>query len=112
MAVFVPKAYFETLDGSATLTFKDPVGHEVQTPPCLVQNEQVQARAGISDGSGSHLSTNEMLPQWHLPLMSMVGFSGISDPKLYGSRRITCLGLTVWQESRSQFVARLFAPLR
>jgi hypothetical protein len=74
-AVFVPKAYFETLDASATLTFNDPAGHEVQTPPCFVQNEQVQARAGISDGSGSHLSTKEMLPQWHLPLMSIAGFS-------------------------------------
>jgi hypothetical protein len=61
VAVFVPKAYFETLDGSATLTFSDPVGQEVQTPPCFVQNEHVQARAGISDGSGSQVSTNETL---------------------------------------------------
>jgi hypothetical protein len=35
-----------------TLTVSDPVGQDVQTPPCFVQNEQVHARAGISDGSG------------------------------------------------------------
>ena len=72
VAVIVPKAYFETLSGSATLTLSEPAGQEVQTPPCFVQKEQVQARAGISDGSGSHPSTNEMLPQWHLPVMTMV----------------------------------------
>ena len=85
MAVFVPKAYFETLDACATLTFNDPVGHEVQTPPCFVQNEQVQARAGISEGSGSHLSTNEMLPQWQAPEISMVGHRSFHIAIAYAS---------------------------
>lgn len=39
-------------------------------PPCFVQNEHVQARAGISSGSGSQASENAMLPQWHLPRIS------------------------------------------
>jgi hypothetical protein len=50
-----------------TLTVSDPVGQEVQTPPCFTQNEQVQARAGISDGSGRQSSANEILPQWQRP---------------------------------------------
>jgi hypothetical protein len=54
-----------------TLTLSDPVGHEVQTPPCFAQNEQVQARAGISDGSGRQSSANEILPQWQLPDINM-----------------------------------------
>jgi hypothetical protein len=70
-AVFVPKAYFETSEGSVTLTFSEPVGQEVQTPPCFTQNEQVHARAGIFDGSGVQRSANEMLPQWHFPQISM-----------------------------------------
>src|SRR5690349_24896913 len=69
-AVFIPKTYRETLPGSATDTSSLPVGQEVHTPPCLVQKEQVQARAGISTGSGSHRNSNEMLPQWQLPHMS------------------------------------------
>ena len=73
LAVFVPKEYFDTSEGSLTLTLSEPVGQEVQTPPCFLQNEQVQARAGISDGSGSQLSANEMFPQWHLPEISMEG---------------------------------------
>jgi hypothetical protein len=47
------------------------VGQEVQTPPCLVQNEQVHARAGTSEGSGCQSSAKEMVPQWHDPWMSM-----------------------------------------
>jgi hypothetical protein len=46
-----------------TLTVSDPVGQDVQTPPCFAQNEQVHARAGISDGSGRQSSANEILPQ-------------------------------------------------
>ena len=38
-------------------------GLEVQTPPCLTQNEQPQARAGISRGSPSQSSSKAMLPQ-------------------------------------------------
>jgi len=49
------------------LTVSDPVGQEVQTPPCFTQKEQVQARAGISDGSGRQSSANEILPQWQRP---------------------------------------------
>ena len=49
----------------------DPVGEEVQTPPCFAQNEQVQARAGISDGSGRQSSANEILPQWQRPEINM-----------------------------------------
>jgi hypothetical protein len=62
-AVFVPKAYRDTSEESLTSTFSEPAGHDVQTPPCLVQNEQVQARAGISSGSGCQSSANEMFPQ-------------------------------------------------
>src|SRR5215469_12321399 len=50
----------------------DPVGHEVQTPPCFAQNEQVQARAGISDGSGRQSSAKEILPQWQRPEINMI----------------------------------------
>lgn len=70
-AVLVPKQYFDTSEGSLTFTLSEPVGQEVQTPPCFVQKEQVQARAGISEGTGSQLSVNEMFPQWHLPEISM-----------------------------------------
>jgi hypothetical protein len=37
----------------------------------LVQKEQVQARAGISAGSGSQARKKEMFPQWHLPWINM-----------------------------------------
>src|SRR5882762_2207823 len=70
-AVLVPNSYFDTSAGSFTMTFNAPRGLEVHTPPCLVQNEQVQARAGISTGSGSQVREKEMLPQWHLPWMTM-----------------------------------------
>jgi hypothetical protein len=50
----------------------EPVGQDVQTPPCLIQKEHEQARAGISVGSGCQSSWKEMLPQWQLPRMSMV----------------------------------------
>src|SRR5262252_5983985 len=70
-AVRVPCAYFETSEGSLTVTSSDPRGFEVHTPPCLMQNEQLQARAWISAGLGSHMSENAMLPQWHLPRISM-----------------------------------------
>src|SRR5215472_10114599 len=56
---------------SLTLTVSDPVGQEVQTPPCFAQNEQVQARAGISDGFGRQSSANEILPQWQRPEINM-----------------------------------------
>src|SRR5262249_33182066 len=70
-AVFVPNAFFDTRTRSLTLTVSDPVGQEVQTPPCFAQNEQVQARAGISDGSGCQSSANEILPQWQRPEINM-----------------------------------------
>src|SRR5262249_43356628 len=64
--------YFDKHTRSLTLTLSDPVGQEVQTPPCFAQNEQVQARAGISDGSGSSQSSaNEILPQWQRPEINM-----------------------------------------
>jgi hypothetical protein len=65
--VRVPKEYLETRDGSRTLTFSEAFGLDVQTPPCLTQKEQLQARAGISEGSGSQASSNVMLAQWQLP---------------------------------------------
>jgi hypothetical protein len=55
-----------------TLTLSEPPGHEVHTPPCFVQKPQLQARAGISDGSGFQSSVKEMLPQWQPPRISMV----------------------------------------
>jgi hypothetical protein len=82
VAVFVPKAYLETRAGSATVTLSEPVGQVVQTPSCLVQNEHVQARAGIADGSGVHVRANDMLPQWHLPVISMTCFSKINPVTL------------------------------
>src|SRR5258708_38999801 len=70
-AVLVPNASLDTCAGSSTTTFSAPRGLDVQTPPCLVQNEQVQARAGISTGSGSQVREKEMLPQWHLPWINI-----------------------------------------
>src|SRR5438105_15341320 len=70
-AVFVPNTYSETSAGSFTTTSGVPSGFDVQTPPCFTQNVHVQARAGISTGSGSHASVKAMLPQWHLPRISM-----------------------------------------
>jgi hypothetical protein len=66
-----PNAYFDARVRSLTLTVSDPVGHEVQTPPCFAQNEQVQARAGISDGSGRQSSAKKILPQWQRPEINM-----------------------------------------
>jgi hypothetical protein len=37
----------------------------------LAQNEQVQARAGISDGSGRQSSAKKILPQWQRPEINM-----------------------------------------
>src|SRR5437899_10011874 len=45
-------------------------GVDVQTPPCLKQNEHPHARAGISGGSPPHSSSRAMLAQWHVPLIS------------------------------------------
>src|SRR5262245_12464851 len=70
-AVSVPKEYCDTRAGCLTSILSEPAGQEVQTPPCLTQNEQVQARAGISDGSGRQSSVNEMFRQWQLPEISM-----------------------------------------
>src|SRR5438552_1843887 len=61
---------FERVDADHRVkitTSRAPRGLEVHTPPCLMQNEQLQARAGISAGSGSQVRENEMFPQWHLP---------------------------------------------
>src|SRR5437764_10699731 len=52
------------------VTLSAPEAQEVHTPPCFWQKVQVQARAGISLGSGRQSSVNEMLPQWHLPVIS------------------------------------------
>src|SRR5712692_3260537 len=79
-AVRVPNAYLDTSEGSSTTTFSAPLGLEVHTPPCLVQNEQVQARAGISAGSGSQVREKEMFPQWHLPWINMRAVSVIAAP--------------------------------
>src|SRR6266540_1593285 len=57
--------------GSLMTTSRAPLGLEVHTPPCLIQNEQVQARTGISAGSGSQVREKEMFPQWHLPWINM-----------------------------------------
>jgi hypothetical protein len=60
----------------------DPVGHEVQTPPCFAQNEQLQARAGISDGSGRQSSAKKILPQWQRPEINM-GTSAVVSATVY-----------------------------
>src|SRR5262249_33275490 len=62
-AVRVPKLYLDTSEASSTETLSEPFGLDVQTPPCFWQNVQVHARAGISFGSGSQVSVNEMFPQ-------------------------------------------------
>src|SRR5579862_5995021 len=51
-------------------TLSVPAGWEVHTPPCFTQNEQPQARAAITAGSGSQLSVKAMLPQWQRPRIS------------------------------------------
>src|SRR5207244_12802406 len=66
-AVRVPNEYLDTSAGSLITTSRAPHGLEVHTPPCLMQKEQLQARAGISAGSGSQVRGNEMFQQWHLP---------------------------------------------
>jgi hypothetical protein len=45
-----------------------------------MQNEQVQARAGISAGDGSQMREKEMFPQWHLPWINMRAISAIVAP--------------------------------
>src|ERR1051326_7266257 len=59
---------------------------DVHTPPCLAQNEQVQARAGISPGSGSHTSWNAILPQWQAPAMSMSGSIPVASTRSHPAR--------------------------
>src|SRR5207302_1898931 len=81
-AVRVPNAYLDMSEGCLTTTFSAPPGLEVHTPPCLVQNEQVHARAGISAGSGSQVRENEMFPQWHLPWINKGAISVVAAPRL------------------------------
>jgi hypothetical protein len=50
----------------------EPPAQDVHRPPCLTQNEQEQARAGISRGSGCQSSLKEILPQWQAPEISMM----------------------------------------
>ena len=88
-AVFVPKAYLDTSEGSRTVTLSEPVGQEVQTPPCLVQKEQVQARAGICDGSGAQVRVNEMFLQWQLPEIS-IGAPRACSTQRGAHRRAEC----------------------
>jgi hypothetical protein len=87
-AVLVLKAYFDSRARSLTVTVSDPVGQDVQTPPCFVQNEQVHARAGISDGSGRQSSANEILPQWQRPTINMA-LPGLLLAVLAGMVRFT-----------------------
>jgi hypothetical protein len=70
-AVLVPKTYLATSEGLRTVTRSEPPGHDVHTPPCLTQKEQVQARAGISTGAGCHARTKEMFAQWQLPVINI-----------------------------------------
>src|SRR2546427_4880736 len=86
-AVPVPNAYLDTREGSLTTTSRAPLGLEVHTPPCFVQNEQVQARTGISAGSGSQVREKEMFPQWHLPWINMRAVSVIAAPTFDGGVR-------------------------
>jgi hypothetical protein len=43
----VPKVYLDTSAGFSITIRRAPRGFDVHTPPCLEQNEQLQARAGI-----------------------------------------------------------------
>jgi hypothetical protein len=88
-AVRVPNAYLDTRERSLTTTLRAPLGLEVHTPPCLVQNEHVQARAGISAGLGSQVREKEMFPQWHLPGISMCAGLSCSGTSEYTDQYIT-----------------------
>jgi len=53
-----------------------------------MQKEQVQARAGISVGAGSHSNLKEMFPQWQLPPMSTdASCARVTTPNVQGNRR-------------------------
>ena len=71
-AVRVPNEYRDTCAGDLTVTDSDPEADDVQTPPCLTQNEHEHARAGISVGSGAIVNAKEIFPQWQRPAMSMI----------------------------------------
>ena len=91
-AVRVPNAYLDTSEGSLIAIFSAPFGLEVHTPPCLTQNEQVQARAGISAGSGSQRRENEMFPQWHLPWINKRAISVVlRHLRRNGKRRLSLI---------------------
>jgi hypothetical protein len=47
-----------------------------------MQNEQVQARAGIARGSGSQVREKVIFPQWHLPWINMRAISGVAAPNV------------------------------
>jgi len=52
-----------------------------------MQKEQVQARAGISVGAGSHSNLKEMFPQWQLPPMSTdASCARVTTPNVQGNR--------------------------
>ena len=63
-AVRVPNAYSAIDAGSRTVTVSVERGFDVQTPPCLTQNVQPHARAGIVGVSSAQSSSNAMLPQF------------------------------------------------
>src|SRR5260370_32610057 len=86
-AVRVPNAYLDTSEGSLTTISRAAPGLEVHTPPCLVQKEQVQARVGISAGSGSQAREKEMFPQWHLPWINMRAISAVAARNVGNQRR-------------------------
>ena len=54
--------------GSCTVIFSAPPGAEVHTPPCFVQNEQPQARTGISRGVGSQSSAKDYVATVTCPI--------------------------------------------
>src|SRR5207247_9601430 len=70
VAVLGPHPYLDTSAGSRMVTTRRAFGLDVQTPPCLTQNEHPHTRAGITGGSPSHSSSRAMLAQWHVPLIS------------------------------------------
>jgi hypothetical protein len=83
-AVRVPKAYADTASASRTVMRSAPAGWAVHTPPCFMQNEQVQARAGISVGSGCQVSTKEMFPQWQLPRINIASCYDVDSWLAFG----------------------------
>src|SRR5262249_12845982 len=97
-------------------TVSNPVGQEVQTPACFAQNEQLQARAGISDGSGCQSSEKEILPQWQRPVINQYAdaphrLRAVRQDPVVGSITVTIsLILVIGKPASRECSRRLSSP--